>query len=98
MACTIGFALPQYFGGVIAICGTNPLPKLDYLRHRVHDRLSVAFVTGANDFNRKENEDFMFPLFQDLSIRSRLWVVPKLGHGIPGPDVLAAVQNGSMPT
>jgi hypothetical protein len=88
MACTIGFALPEYFGGVIPICGTNPLPKLDYLRHRLRDRLSVAFITGATDFNRKETEDFMFPLLQDLSIRARLWVVPKIGHAIPAPDVL----------
>ncbi len=93
MACSIAFALPEYFGGVIPICGTNPLPRLDYLRHRAQDRLSVAFVTGTNDFNRQENEDFMYPLFQDLSIRSKLWVVAKMGHGIPGPDVLAEVQK-----
>jgi predicted esterase len=91
MACSIAFALPEYFGGVAPLCGTNPLSRHDYLRHRVQDRLSVAFVTGATDFNRKENEEFMAPLFHDLGIRSRLWVVPKLGHGIPGPDVLAEV-------
>lgn len=91
MACTIAFALPEYFGGVVPIGGTNPLNRQDYLRHRVHDRLSVAFVTGATDFNRKENEDFMGPLFQDLGIRSRVWVVPKLGHGIPNAEVLAEV-------
>jgi predicted esterase len=93
MACTIAFALPEYFGGVVPICGTNPLPSLDYLRHRVRDRLSVAFVTGATDFNRKENEDYMFPYFQELAIRSRLWVVPKMGHAVPGGDVLAEVQK-----
>jgi hypothetical protein len=93
MACTIAFALPEYFGGVIPICGTNPLPAVDYLRHRVRDRLSVAFVTGASDFNRRENADYMFPYFQELSIRSRLWVVPKMGHAIPGGDVLAEVQK-----
>src|SRR3954468_10132368 len=57
VACTIAFALPEYFGGVMPVCGTNPLNGLSYLRHRVHDRLSVAFVTGATDFNRKENEE-----------------------------------------
>jgi pimeloyl-ACP methyl ester carboxylesterase len=92
MACTIAFALPEYFGGVLAVCGTNPLPSLAYLRHRVQDRLSVAFVTGAADFNRKENEEYMAPLFKDLDIRSRLWVVPKLGHAVPGPEVLGEVQ------
>jgi PDZ domain len=93
MACTIGFALPEYFGGVVPICGTNPLNRLDYLVQRVHDRLSVAFVTGSGDFNRAENEDYMMPLFQDLGIRERLWVVPKLGHGVPGPQVLTAVSD-----
>src|SRR5262249_42580870 len=91
MACSIAFALPEYFGGVVPFCGTNPLNRQDYLRHRVQDRLSVAFVTGATDFNRKENEEFMAPLFHDLDIRSRLWIVPKLGHGVPGPDVLTEV-------
>jgi dienelactone hydrolase len=93
MACTIAFALPEYFGGVVPICGTNPLHDLAYLRHRVRDRLSVAFVTGADDFNRPENEDYMHPFFQALGVRSRLWVVPKLGHGVPGPEVLGEVYG-----
>jgi dienelactone hydrolase len=93
MACTIAFALPEYFGGVVPICGTNPLNDLAYLRHRARDRLSVAFVTGADDFNRGENEDYMAPFFQALGIRSQLWVVPKLGHGVPGPAVLSEVYG-----
>lgn len=92
VACTIAYALPEYFGGVVPVCGTNPLNGLAYLRHRVHDRLSVAFVTGATDFNRKENEEYMAPLFKELGIRSRLWVAPNMGHAIPGPKVLAEVS------
>ena len=42
MACTIAYALPEYFGGLIPVCGTNPLPRLTYLRHRAEDRLSVG--------------------------------------------------------
>jgi PDZ domain len=91
MACTIAFALPEHFGGVAPLCGTNPLPRLDAVRHRVQDRLSVAFVTGESDFNRKENEVFMAPIFADLSIRSKLWVVPKMGHSIPSSEVLSEV-------
>jgi predicted esterase len=91
MACSIAFALPEYFGGVAPVCGTNPLPRLDALRHRLHDRLSVAFVTGESDFNRKESEVYMAPLFADLGIRSKLWVVPKMGHAIPPADVLSEV-------
>jgi dienelactone hydrolase len=93
IACTIAFALPEYFGGVIPVCGTNPLNDLAYLRHRVRERLSVAFVTGADDFNRAENEAYMAPLFEDLGIRARLWVVPRMGHTVPPPDVLAAVHD-----
>jgi dienelactone hydrolase len=89
MACTIAFALPEYFGGVMPVCGTNPPPALTYLRHRVQDRLSVAFITGATDFNRRENEEYMEPYLRELGIRTKLWVVPKMGHGVPGPEVLA---------
>jgi pimeloyl-ACP methyl ester carboxylesterase len=93
MACTIAFALPEYFGGVVAVCGTNPLNKTAYLRHRAEDRLAVALVTGEADFNRKELEDYMYPFFQDLGVHSRLWVVPKMGHAVPGPEVLAEVYD-----
>src|SRR5262249_33305212 len=91
MACTIAFALPEQFGGVVAIGGTNPLPRLDGLRHRVHDRLSVAFVTGESDFNRRESEILMAPPFTQPGIRPKLWVVPKLPHALPPGDVLADV-------
>ncbi len=83
MACAIGFALPEYFGGVIPLCGTNPIPGPAWQRHRVEERLSVAFVTGAKDFNRKENEEYMFPWFQEINVRSKLWVMPNAGHVIP---------------
>lgn len=91
MACAIGFALPEYFGGIAPVCGTNPISGPTYLRHRLQDRLSVAFITGEKDFNRKENEEYMFPYFQELTIRTRLWVAPKVGHQIPGADVMAEV-------
>jgi hypothetical protein len=89
LACTLAFALPDYFGGVIAVCGTNPLNRLDYLRHRVQDRLSVAFVTGSDDFNRREIEDHLHPFLGDLGIRTRLWVLPKTGHAMPPDEALA---------
>jgi hypothetical protein len=49
-------------------------------------------VTGAKDFNRKENELYMFPWFQVVKIRSKLWVVPDLAHGIPSGSVLGEVH------
>jgi hypothetical protein len=91
MACAIGFALPEYFGGVVPVCGTNPISGPTYLRHRIQERLSVAFVTGEKDFNRKENEEYMGPYFQELAIRSKVWVVPKMGHQVPGAEVMAEV-------
>ena len=51
----------------------------------------MALVTGAKDFNRLENEKFMLPLLRNLGVRCRLWLVPKMGHAIPGPAVLGAV-------
>jgi predicted esterase len=93
MACAIAFALPEWFGGVVPICGTNPIAGPALLRHRIQERLSVAFVTGETDFNRKENEEYMAPYFKELDIRSKLWVVPKLGHAMPGGDTLAKVYT-----
>lgn len=92
MACSIGFALPEYFGGVIPLCGTNPISGPTYLRHRIEERLSVAFVTGEKDFNRKENEVYLAPWFDELGIRSKLWVVPKMGHDIPPASVVSEVH------
>ena len=88
MACSLAHTLPEYFGGVMPICGTNPLSKVTYLRQRVRDRLSEAFVTGTGDFNRQENEEFRFPMTRELGIRSKLWVVKGMGHAIPEPPVL----------
>jgi predicted esterase len=92
MACAIGFALPEYFGGVIPLCGTNPISGPTYLRHRIEERLSVAFVTGEKDFNRKENEEYLFPWFQEIGIRSKLWVVPKMDHAIPNTSVVSEIH------
>jgi len=92
-ACAVGFALPELFGGVAPLCGTNPITGPTYLRHRIEDRLSVAFVTGEKDFNRKENEIYMGPWFQDLGIRTKVWVVPKVGHVIPAPEVQQEVYT-----
>ena len=60
--------------GVLPVCGTNSFNPPTYLRQRLQDRVSVAFITGETDFNRKENEVYMFPYFQELGIRSELWV------------------------
>jgi len=91
MACAVAFNLPEWFGGVAPMCGTNPIVGPAYLRHRAEERLSVAFITGEKDFNRKENEVYMYPWYQDLGIRTRLWVVPNMGHTIAPSSVLEEV-------
>ncbi len=91
LACDIAFALPEYFGGVVPIGGGGELSPLPYLRHRALDRLSVAWVTGASDFRRREVEDYRFPLLAQLGVRSRLWVVPGAGHGLPPAGVVEEV-------
>ncbi|MFO0864913.1 MAG: PDZ domain-containing protein [Gemmataceae bacterium] len=88
MSCSIGFAMPEIFAGIIPVCGTNPPSGLTYLRHRLVDRVSVAFVTGEKDFNRKENEEWMAPYLKDLGIRTKLWVAPGVAHAVPGPAVM----------
>lgn len=93
MACAIGLALPECCGGIAPVCGTNPLPRLAYSRHRAEERLSLAFITGEKDFNRKESEVFMQPWMEDLGIRSKLWIVPKMGHEVPNDKVMAEVYG-----
>ena len=89
IACSIGFSLTEYFGGVIPICAGGELRQESWLRHRVIDRLSVAMLTGENDFNRGEVERFRGPLLQEVGVRTRVWVVPKLGHRMPQSNTLS---------
>jgi poly(3-hydroxybutyrate) depolymerase len=92
VACAIGFALPEYFGGILAVSGAGPLNRLAYLRHRAQDRLSVALVTGSKDPHRQELEEYTDPYLHDMGIRTRLWAVPGLGHALPGVEVLAEAR------
>jgi len=93
IACAVAFALPEYFGGVVPICGAERLRKESWLRQRVVDRLSVALVTGDDDFNRAELERYRGPLLKEVGVRTKVWAVPKLGHGIPQGDQLSAVLS-----
>lgn len=83
VACAIGFALPEYFGGVVPVCAAGSLRPESWLRHRVIDRLSVALVTGETDFNRSEVERFRGPLLKEVGVRARTWMQPGSGHAIP---------------
>ena len=91
VACAIAFALPEYFGGAVPVCAGGDLRDESWLRQRVIDRLSVAFVTGENDFNRGEVERFRGTMFPEVGVRSKVWVEPKMGHSIPGGERLGEV-------
>ena len=90
ISCAVAFALPEYFGGVVPVCGAERLRDESWLRQRVVDRLSVALITGETDFNRSEIERYRGPMLTDVGVRTKVWMVPKLGHGIPGEQHLAA--------
>ena len=93
IACSIAFALPEYFGGVIPVCAAGDLRMESWLRHRVVDRLAVAHLTGETDFNRAEVERFRSPALADFGVRSRVWVIPRLGHAIPRADEMGPVAK-----
>jgi predicted esterase len=90
-ASSIAYALPELFGGHIPICGTWNLRVEAMLRHRVSERLSVAVLTGATDFNRPELEREFFPILRAQHIRAQLWVYPGMGHAYPNAAQLDQV-------
>jgi len=91
MACAIGFALPECFGGVIGICAGGELRSERWLRHRLRERMSVAYVTGDRDFNRAEVQRLRTPVLKALEVRTRVWVAPGMGHAMPSAAILAEV-------
>ncbi|WP_157368614.1 alpha/beta hydrolase [Zavarzinella formosa] len=101
IACSIAFALPEHFGGVLSFCAAEEFRQESWLRQRCIDRLSVAFVTGTEDFNRGEVERWRGPQLKMVGARSRVWVQDKLGHGIPDgkiiPETLRWLDEGVKP-
>ncbi len=97
IALAIAFALPEYFGGALPICSAGDLREEVWLRHRVIDRLSVAFLTGDDDFNRGECERYRGPLLAAVGVRAKVWVAPKTGHAVPAallPEAFAWLEEG----
>jgi pimeloyl-ACP methyl ester carboxylesterase len=88
IACAIGFALPELFGGVMPICASGNLREEPWLREACLQRLRVALLTGEKDFNRGEVERLASTYFREVGARARTWTQPGLGHGIPGERVL----------
>ncbi len=89
MTCKIGFSLPEYFGGLIPIGSAGELRINEaYMRKRVADRLSVAFVVGSEDFNFTEVTKWRGPLLESSGVRTKTLVVDGMGHSIPKSPVL----------
>ena len=90
VACAIAFALPECFGGVMPVCAGGDLREEPWLRHRAIDRLSVALLTGSEDFNRSEVERYRGPLLEGVGVRTYVGVQDRLGHDIPDAESFAA--------
>jgi predicted esterase len=97
VAAALALALPELCGGAVVVGAPAPPPwrpadgRLDYLRHRAQERLSLAFVAGEKDPARHDVEANGPPYCRDLGIRARQWT-PKGGHDLPPPEVVAEVQ------
>ncbi len=87
IACGIGFALPEYFGGIMPVVAGGNMREEPWLRHRIIDRLSIAAITGQTDFNRGEVERLRKGLWKDIGIRTRVWVVANMGHSMAPPNI-----------
>ncbi len=80
-ACAVAFALPEFFGGVVAAGEGTPLNDLEYLRWRARDRLSVALVAPGKDHP-------LGPYFDDLGVRRKAWTdVESAPDGPPAATV-----------
>lgn len=89
IACSIGFALPEYIGGILPIGAGGGLRDEMWLRERASQRLSVAHIAGETDFNRGEVERWRTPFLKEMGVRSKVWIVPKLGHALPNDNTTA---------
>src|SRR5262249_16105990 len=86
------------FGGVIPMAagwgGADGGPlKQPWLRQRLSERFSVAFLTGETDFNRGDVELYCGPFLTALGGRTRVWPCPGLGHDMPnGEELIEGVR------
>jgi hypothetical protein len=94
-ACRIAFALPELFGGVVAIGGGDLIRDDPWLRYRVGERLSVAWVTADKDPCKAEVLNLHFKLCQELKIRTKEWIIEGQpappGRAIPPPAKMAEI-------
>lgn len=74
VACRTGYMLPEYFGGILAIGGGEIPPKELWLRIAIADRLSIVFLEGSRDSERRSLFSKVFwsvPKFQGCRVEGR---------------------------
>jgi pimeloyl-ACP methyl ester carboxylesterase len=102
-ASRIAFSLPELFGGVVCLSGGDLVRDEPWLRQRVADRLSVAWVYGdatgpSGDPTKPQVERLYKPFFEKLKIRSNAWPMEGQGKGMPSstiaPDIFSWLEEG----
>jgi hypothetical protein len=73
---------------VLGIGATGSLRGEPWMRDRVAERLSVALACGELSPARTEMERCRYPALRDALVRSKLWLVPRLGQAVPPTPVL----------
>lgn len=92
VAVRVASSLPEHFGGVVAVGGSDELPDLAYLRQRLRERLSFALVAGEREPARPGVVG-MKSLLSDLTIRTQMRILEGQGYGLPSSEVLAEVYS-----
>jgi pimeloyl-ACP methyl ester carboxylesterase len=89
-ACHIAFTLPELFGGVVSVSGGGLMRDDPWLRYRVRERLSLAFVTTDKD--RAEVYGLHSLLAKELKMRSEFWPIEgQAGRAMPSSDTLEKI-------
>jgi pimeloyl-ACP methyl ester carboxylesterase len=95
-ASRIAFSMPELFGGVVCLSGGDLVRDEPWLRQRVADRLSVAWVygdaTGPGGDPAKPHVERLFkPFFDKLTVRDKAWPIEGQGKGMPSSTVAEEV-------
>jgi len=73
LACEVGYALPECFGGIIAIQGGESLPVPLWMRRRIAERLSVAFLSTQRGKAATFTELLFHPVAVGAGVKSIHW-------------------------
>lgn len=90
IACTVAFALPEYFGGVVCVGHAPQPPDAPWLLERVRDRLSLAIICGDHDPAAPLIEDFLGPFWDGAGTRVEQVILENHGHTMPDSDLFAS--------